>query len=188
MPIQTPRTHLYRSISLEAAKSKLGGGGRKRIDAPLNLVAYIDMMTVLVIFLLMTFSANGEILFVQKNITLPDAQNWTDLERAPVIGVTKDVVTLDGRQVATGEDLMKDSATGDMKITELHDELVTAKNNYKLLHPAEDFKGVCVIQSDKNVEFRMLRKVMFSAAAAGYQNINFAVRPKARGGAAAAVE
>jgi len=188
MPIKAPKPHLYHSIGLESAQAKLGGGGRKRVDAPLNLVAYIDMMTVLVIFLLMTFSASGEILFVQKNITLPDAQNWSDLERAPVIGVTKDVVTLDGRQVATGEELMKDSATGDMKITELHDELVTAKNNYKLLHPSEDFKGVCVIQSDKNVEFRMLRKVMFSAAAAGYQNVNFAVRPKARGGAAPAAE
>ena len=186
MPIETPKAHLYHSINLEVAKGKLHGGGRKKTDAALNLVAYIDMMTMLVIFLLMSFSASGEILFVQKNITLPDAQNWSDLERAPVIGVTRDVVTLDGRQVATGEELMKDSATGDMKITELHDELVTAKNNYKLLHPSEDFKGVCIIQSDKVVEFKMLRKVMFSAAAAGYQNVNFAVRPKKRDSAPAA--
>ena len=93
------------------------------------------MMTMLVIFLLMSFSATGEILFVQKNIVLPDAQNWTDLERAPVIGVSKDVVTLDGSQVATADELNKDSATGDFKITELHDKLVTLKNNYKLLHP-----------------------------------------------------
>jgi biopolymer transport protein ExbD len=47
---------------------------------------------------------------------------------------------------------------------------------------------VCIIQSDKAVEFKMLRKVMFSAAAAGYQNVNFAVRPKAKGGAAPAAE
>src|SRR5450631_3354904 len=147
MPIHPPHAHLYNSVNLEVAKAKLGHAGRKSLYAPLNLVAYIDMMTMLVIFLLMSFSASGEILFVQKNITLPDAQNWSDLERAPVIGVTRDVVTLDGRQVATGEDLLKDSATGDMKITELHDELVTAKNNYKLLHPSEDFKGVCIIQS-----------------------------------------
>ena len=72
------------------------------------------------------------------------------------------------------------------QIPELADQLVTAKNNYKLLHPTEDFKGVCIIQSDKTVEFKMLRKVMFSAAAAGYQNVNFAVRPKAKGGVAPA--
>jgi biopolymer transport protein ExbD len=180
MPINPPQPHLYHSIRLEVANQKLGHGGRKSLSQALNLVAYIDMMTVLVIFLLMTFSANGEILFIQKNITLPSAQNWTDLERAPVIAVTKDVVTLDGRQVATGDDLMKDSATGDMKIEALHEDLVTAKNNYKLLHPAEEFKGVCIIQADKNVEFKILKKVMFTAAMAGYQNVNFAVRPQKR--------
>ena len=149
MPIKVPHPHLYDSVSLEVAKAKLGHAGRKSLYAPLNLVAYIDMMTMLVIFLLMSFSATGEILFVQKNIVLPNAQNWTDLERAPVIGVSKEVVTLDGSQVATADELNKDSNTGDFKITELHDKLVTLKNNYKLLHPGEDFNGIAIIQSDK---------------------------------------
>src|SRR3954452_25127346 len=121
MPIHEPHPHLYDSVHLEVVKAKLGHAGRKSLYAPLNLVAYIDMMTMLVIFLLMSFSATGEILFVQKSITLPEAVNWTELERAPVIAITKDVVTLDGKQVATGEELAKDSATGDANIAELHD-------------------------------------------------------------------
>ena len=75
MPIHAPHDHLYNSVKLETAKAKLTHAGRKSLYAPLNLVAYIDMMTMLVIFLLMSFSATGEILFVQKNIVLPDAQN-----------------------------------------------------------------------------------------------------------------
>ena len=185
MPIHAPHPQLYSSVKLEVAKAKLGHAGRKSSYAALNLVAYIDMMTMLVIFLLMSFSATGEILFVQKNIVLPDAQNWTDLERAPVIGVSKDVVTLDGAQVATADELMKESATGDFKIAELHDKLVTLKNNYKLLHPSEEFNGIAIVQSDKNVEFKMLKKIMYSVAVAGYQNLNFAVIPKAKGGGAA---
>ncbi len=184
MPIHAPHSHLYQSVKLEVAAAKLSHAGRKSLYAPLNLVAYIDMMTMFVIFLLMSFSATGEILFVQKNIVLPDAQNWTDLERAPVIGVSKDVVTLDGSQVATADDLLKDSSTGDFKIAELHDKLVTLKNNYKLLHPGEDFNGIAIVQSDKNVEFKALKKVMYSIAVAGYQNVNFAVTPKAKGGGA----
>src|SRR6185436_20251233 len=101
MPIHAPHDHLYESVTLEAAKAKLTHAGRKSLNEALNLVAYIDMMTMLVIFLLMSFSATGEILFVQKNIVLPEAQNWTDLERAPVIGVSKEVVTLNGAQVAS---------------------------------------------------------------------------------------
>jgi len=180
--IDAPRSHLFKSIGLEVAAAKASGHGRKSAYAALNLVAYIDMMTMLVIFLLMSFSATGEILFVQKNIVLPDAQNWTDLERAPAIALSKDVVTLDGAQVATGEELLRDSATGDFKIAELHDRLVTLKNNYKLLHPGEEFNGICIVQADKAVEFKMLKKVMYTAAVAGYQNVNFAVQPKAKGG------
>src|SRR5262245_56509185 len=184
MPIYAPHSHLYKSVALESAKAKLTHAGRKSVYEALNLVAYIDMMTMLVIFLLMSFSASGEILFIQKNLVLPEAQNWSDLERAPVIGVTKEVVTLNGEQVASGDDLNKDSATGDAKITELHDKLVTLKNNYKLLHPSEEWKGVTIIQGDKTVEFKALKKVMYSAATAGYQNVNFAVKLKNKGGAA----
>jgi biopolymer transport protein ExbD len=182
MPIHAPHSHLYTSINLESAKAKLGGGGRKALYENLNLVAYIDMMTMLVIFLLMSFSATGEILFVQKNIVLPEAQNWTELERAPVIAISADVVTLNGAQVATMEQVLAESSTGDYKITELHDTLVTLKNNYKLLHPTEEFNGIAIINSDKNVEFKALRKVMFSAQVAGYNNVNFAVQQKAKGG------
>jgi biopolymer transport protein ExbD len=185
MAIHAPHAQLYKSIHLEVAKAKLGHAGRKSTNAALNLVAYIDMMTMLVIFLLMSFSATGEILFVQKNIVLPDAQNWSDLERAPVVGISRDVVTLDGSQVATMDDVSKEDPTGDVKLTDLFDKLVTLKNNYKLLHPGEDFNGICIIQADKNVEFKALKRVMFSASSAGYQNVNFAVTPKVKAGAAA---
>src|SRR3954470_2925972 len=126
MPIHVPHAHLYNSVKLEVAKAKLSHAGRKSLYAPLNLVAYIDMMTMLVIFLLMSFSATGEVLFMQKNIVLPDAQNWTQLERAPIIAISHDVVTLDGTQVATMDELTKDTAS-DFKITELHDRLLQSK-------------------------------------------------------------
>lgn len=184
MPIRAPHAHLYQSVKLETTAAKLSHAGRKSVYEALNLVAYIDMMTMLVIFLLMSFSATGEILFIQKNIVLPEAQNWSDLERAPVIGITKEVVTLDGVQVASADDLAKDSATGDAKISELHDRLVTLKNNYKLLHPNQDFNGLAIIQSDKRVEFKALKKVMYSAATAGYHNVNFAVKQKVKAGGA----
>jgi biopolymer transport protein ExbD len=182
MPFRAPHSHLFTSIKLEAASAKVSKQGRKSLYEALNLVAYIDMMTMLVIFLLMSFSASGEILFVQKNITLPDAQNWSDLERAPVIAVSQEVVTLDGKQMATMDQLMQDNTTGDFKIPELYDLLVTFKNNYKLLHPTEAFQGVAIVQADRNVEFKALRKIMFTAQVAGYNNVNFAVAQKVKGG------
>ena len=81
--------------------------------------------------------------------------------------------------MATMDELLQDATTGDARLPELHDVLVTLKNNYKLLHPGEDFNGIAIIQSDKNVEFKALREVMFTAQVAGYNNVNFAVSQKA---------
>jgi len=179
MPIHAPHSRLFQSVGLEVVSHRLNHGGRKALYEALNLVAYIDMMTMLVIFLLMSFSATGEIVFVQKNLTLPDATNWTDLERAPVVSITKSVVTYDGAPMATGDEVLADSPTGDNKIDALHDSLVEYKNRFKLDHPGEDFNGIVILQSDEKVPFKMLKKVMYTAGVAGFRNVNFAVQPKA---------
>jgi biopolymer transport protein ExbD len=154
--------------------------GKKSGYAELNLTSMVDMLTILVVFLLQTFSASGELLTVQKNIVLPEAMNFKDLEQAPIIAVAKDSVTLDGRRVADAEELNRET-TADWKINDLHDQLVTLKNNYKLLHPSEEFKGLVIVQADRNVDFKVIKKVMYSCGVAGYQNVNFAVQQKAKG-------
>jgi biopolymer transport protein ExbD len=161
---------------------RTGGHGKKSTYAELNLTSMVDMLTILVVFLLQTFSASGELLSVQKNIVLPEAQNFRDLEQAPIIAVSKDAVTLDGRVVANAEQLNTEN-TADWKIPDLHDQLVTLRNNYKLLHPSDENGGKTVIvQADRNVDFKVVKKVMYSCGVAGYHNVNFAVQQKSKGG------
>jgi biopolymer transport protein ExbD len=172
-----PRLRTYAPLRFVRAH----GAGKKNTYAELNLTSMVDMLTILVVFLLQTFSASGELLTVQKNITLPEAQNWKDLEQAPIIAVNTESVTLDGREVANAEQLNAEN-TADWKITDLHDQLVTLKNNYKLLHPSDEWKGMVIVQADKGVDFKVVKKVMYSCAMAGYQNVNFAVQQKSKGG------
>jgi len=96
--IKKPGPRLRKFIPLKFVTGH--GGGNRSVYAELNLTSMVDMLTILVVFLLQTFSASGELLTVQKNITLPEAQNYKDLEQAPIIAVSKDSVTLDGRMVA----------------------------------------------------------------------------------------
>ena len=142
----------------------------------------VDMLTILVVFLLQTFSASGELLSVQKNITLPEAINYHDLEVAPIIAIAKDAVTLNGENKADANELNKDSSI-DWKIPQLHDDLVVLKNNFKLLHPnPEDWKGIVIVQADKSIDFKILKKVMYTCSVAGYNNVNFAVNQRGKGG------
>jgi biopolymer transport protein ExbD len=177
--MKKPGPRLRHYVPLKFVRS--GGHGKKSTYAELNLTSMVDMLTILVVFLLQTFSASGELLTVQKNIVLPEAQNFKDLEQAPIIAVSRDSVTLDGRMVANADQLNAEN-TADWKITDLHDQLVTLKNNYKLLHPSENFAGMVIVQADKNVDFKVVKKVMYSCAVAGYQNVNFAVQQKTKGG------
>src|SRR6478735_1689513 len=135
--IEPAGPHLGRDVPLKFVSTH-GGHGKKSGYAELNLTSMVDMLTILVVFLLQTFSASGELLTVQKNIVLPEAQNFKDLEQAPIIAVSKESVTLDGRMVANADQLNTEN-TADWKITDLHDQLVTLKNNYKLLHPSDNF-------------------------------------------------
>src|SRR5215470_4005498 len=96
--MKKPGPRLRRFIPLKFVRSR--GSGKRSMYADLNLTSMVDMLTILVVFLLQTFSASGELLSVQKNIVLPEAQNFKDLEQAPIIAVSKDSVTIDGRAVA----------------------------------------------------------------------------------------
>jgi biopolymer transport protein ExbD len=184
MPINTVGPRLGKSVTLRSAKGLLKRG-KKGVSVDLNLTSMVDMLTILTVFLLQTFSASGEILFVQRNIQLPDALNWKDLERAPVVGVSNESVTLDGRPLADVTQLTNDAGV-DNKIAPLHDDLVTLKNNFKLTHQGSDqFDGLVIVQSDKGVDFKILKKVMYTCALAGYANINFAVQQRAKPGGAA---
>ena len=171
--IETPGPRLRKFVLLKFVKG--GGHGRKSSYAELNLTSMVDMLTILVVFLLQTFSASGELLSVQKNIVLPEAQNFKDLEQAPIIAVAQDSVTLNGAMEADAAELNQENTT-DWKIAKLHDDLVTLKNNYKLLHPSENFAGTVIVQADRNVDFKVVKKVMYSCAVAGYGNVNFAVQ------------
>src|SRR6201995_2060723 len=90
--ITRPGARLKVSVPLHFVAS--GGSGKKSGYAELNLTSMVDMLTILVVFLLQTFSASGELLTVQKNIVLPEAVNHNWLEKAPIISISRDSLSL----------------------------------------------------------------------------------------------
>lgn len=191
MPISAPGKRLCADIPLKFVSGKHAHGGKKDPNINLNLTSMIDFLTVVVIFLLMSFAASGEISSIQRGLELPEAEQTRDVERAPIIAITKDVITLDvggqGHRIADVPSLMRESgAAGDWRIEALVQDLDTLKRNWSIIHPREPFPAAVVLQADKNTDFRVLKKVMYSCAQAGYANISFLVNKRgARGNAAA---
>jgi biopolymer transport protein ExbD len=50
------------------------------------------------------------------------------------------------------------------------------------LHPGDAFPGTVILQADVAIDFRVIKKVMFTAAQAGYTNVSFAVNRRSGGG------
>lgn len=177
MPIVQPGKRPARRFE----KSKVLGGkmshGRKSVNAELNVVPMVDMMTMLVIFLLQQFSATGEVLYMQKDIRLPDAAHGQTIEVAPVIAISAEQVVVTGQKVADVRELEGEQAL--LHIQPLEERLRDEKKRWDFIHqndPDRDkaWKGDVNIQADVKVPFRILKRVMFSAAQAGYYNVNFA--------------
>lgn len=173
MPIRQPGKVLLRNIPLDFVSKKVSGHGAKPVDVSIPLVPFIDFLIVLVVFLLISFSASGELLAQKANLKMPKASNVADLDIAPVIAVDPVVITLDGRRMADTATLAADPKVE--RIEQLIQDLETLKRNWSILHPQEPFPGQVVLQADVSIDYRVIKKLMFSTAQAGYANVSFAV-------------
>ena len=176
MAIKRPQPELLRHIPLKFVRERVSGHARKSVDHQIPLIPFIDFLIVLVIFLLMSFSASGELIAQQPTITMPDAKNTEQIEISPIIAVDERVITLDGTRVADTQ-TQGQSAQVD-RIEPLIQGLEAEKRKWETIHPSEPFAGQVIVQADRNIDFRVVKKVMFSAASAGYGNVSFAVNQR----------
>lgn len=172
MPVHKPGRVLLHHIPLAFVRNRVAGGGRKGVDVAIALVPFIDFLIVLVVFLLMSFGSR-ELVAQVPDLKMPEARNTVLLEEAPIISVSTRVVTLNGSRVADTATLAQNPTVE--RIDALVQNLETAKRNWALLRPNQDFPGMVILQCDHQVDFRVIKKLMFSAAQAGYPNISFAV-------------
>ncbi|MEQ1564534.1 MAG: biopolymer transporter ExbD [Myxococcota bacterium] len=181
MPVFTPGRHpAYEPIG------RLRGNplshGKKSGFIELNLTAMVDMFTVIVIFLLQSFSGEGEV-SVHKNLTLPDSEKAKPLsERGPIVVVMRGEVLLDGEVVAS----LEDDQAAEPGIPALTEKLVAVKSaNDKIeeelrrrdpTRPVKPFDGNLIVQADEETDFKLVRRAIFSANEAGWVHLQFAVQ------------
>src|SRR6478672_10852494 len=124
MPVHVAGPRLYKSIKFEHL-AKGGGGGKRNMNIYLNLTPFVDMMTILVSFLLMVFSATGQILQAQKGLELPKADSKDILQEAPVIVMTRNEITYQGQLIATVDSVLHDDSPT-LRIDALYERLQEA--------------------------------------------------------------
>jgi hypothetical protein len=99
------------------------------------------------------------------------------LERAPIIDITKEFITLDGRLICEVQTMLgEDAMTGPCR-AKIIDELVILRKNWKLVHPDEPFQGLSVIGIFKDADFEALQRAMSYVGEAGNNIFQIAIYP-----------
>lgn len=180
MPISKPgRRKAVTPIGKIRAES---GGGKASGFVELNLTPMVDMFTLLVVFLLMNFSATGEILYMAKGMQLPEAEKVEEMDIGPVVTITDDQILLQGKPVAETKPLLEEGNQEIPVLKEGLEKLIQThqKLSRKELKPGEPFDGKLFIQADRRQDFRVIKKVIYNANAAGWFHLNFAVNNAAQ--------
>lgn len=165
VPIHAPSRPLLRDVPLGFVRERVTTRRRKQVDVSIVLAPFVDVLIVLVIFLLASFS-------VPEQAILPLAEHGRALAPAPVLVIDPRVVTLDGHRMADTATLGQACWPG--RIESLVHALEAAQRNRRRWHAGQG-GGRLIIQAHGDIEFHVLRSILFSAAQAGYFELNFAV-------------
>jgi biopolymer transport protein TolR len=146
----------------------------KRSSTQLNVVSLMDIFTILVFFLLVN-SSDVEVLPDARDVQLPQSIAEEKPEVNVVILVGEDEILVQGRPVARVADVLAMSGND---IPALREALL-AQNERELGKGGDDVAGREVtIMGDKDIPYRLLKKVMATCTAADYGQISLAVLQK----------
>ena len=179
--ISVPGRRLLHHIPLAFVKKKVAGGGARAVNAELPLVPFIDFLLCIVLFLLASFSATGE-LPVDKNVKLPSAQNVMDMVEAPMVAITGSQILVDG--IPSGNTRAIEEANRLQRVDELFNVLKSKRELWKQINPGKTFPGVVVLQVDKRVTALVVKSVFQTAAFAGFPQVSFMTKRLGKPGGA----
>jgi biopolymer transport protein ExbD len=141
-----------------------------------NLVSLMDIFTILVFFLLVN-SSDGEVLPSTKSVELPESIAEQKPRQNVVVMVTERDILVQGSRIARLDEV---ETSESLLIIPLKAALET-QHQRRLLQtsPGKASAPEVTIMGNKQIPYRLLKKVMATCTEAGYGKISLAVMQKA---------
>ena len=148
---------------------------RNKGAGALNLVSLMDIFTILVFFLLVN-SSDVQTLPNAKELQLPESIAEEKAKETVVIIIGETDLVVQGTPVAKIADII---ATKGNDIPELREALLSQNDRVLRRDAQEDIAGREVtIMGDKDIPYRLLKKVMATCTESDYGQISLAVLQK----------
>jgi biopolymer transport protein TolR len=139
------------------------------------LIPFIDMMTILVVFLL-AHTAEVDILPNTKNIHIPQSLSERKPSAAIVVMITTDSVYVDGVLVGSLQDVVANQGPFFAPLK----TALMAQNDRSLRAQTDIAKREVTIMGDKSTPYSVLKKIMMTCSEAEYGKVSFAVVERER--------
>jgi len=162
-----------RSIRMSKKRTKKG-------IMEIDITSLLDILVILLIFLIKSYNSSGVTLNVPKGIELPSSGSESINTPGVLIQVSKDTIWVDSKTVLDTETLPKVIYDqGGRRIVPLYNELVKKKEEIKNLgkqaEQIKKFSGTANLVIDKSLKYSYVKKVMYTAAEAGFKEYKFVV-------------
>lgn len=146
------------------------------------LTSMLDILTTMLFFLLQNYSHVASSFNVAGDIQLPPSSSTQSPPDSSLeLLVTKKAIILDDKELLpivngdiAGEHLYKDGVT----IVTLAQALQQHKNRSKYVESRNSdhkFSGMIVLQADKDINYRLIKKVIYTAGITDYVMLKLAV-------------
>lgn len=149
---------------------------KSAIAAPLQLTSMMDILTTLLLFLLKSFVAEGEVITPAPGVKLPESTSETKPESSVVVAILGDRIMLDGRVVAEvpngggGEALLIPALAEQLDLSRRQGAAIAERRG-----EGAAYEPRLAIQGDRDIPFNVLQRVMYTCNHSGYGDIALVV-------------
>lgn len=143
-------------------------------EARLQLTSMMDMFTIILVFLLKTYSTQGQLINPSQDLTLPTSAVQNPVELGLDVTVSGDWILVNDKPVEQTANL---ETLDGFIIPRLQEEVMKyAREAEKMqVKYGAAFSGKVTIQGDKNLPYRDLIKVMATCGQSNYPNMRLIV-------------
>jgi len=143
----------------------------------LNLTSMMDMFTIILVFLLKTYSTEGQLLQPSESLSLPKSTIQTPPETALDLIVSKEQILVNDKPVVDMNMVRSQEA---FIITPLQEELQHHSTQARKMEEqfGVPFSGKVTIQGDRSIAYKDLVKVMATCGSSDYPNMRLVVYQK----------
>ncbi|MCB0369436.1 MAG: biopolymer transporter ExbD [Bdellovibrionales bacterium] len=153
----------------------------KKSTFTLQLTAMVDMFTIMIVFLLKSYSTSAVHITPQQGLKLPHSSSYTEPVEALKLVVSLDGIYVEDQQVVpmqNGELIAGDTDANDPDfirgLYEALDKQAEKSKEIAKLNEEHHFEGKVVMQADSRLNYKVLKKVMYTSSMAGYADLRLA--------------